>query len=180
VHTARAISGDPVITRNGQRVVTIELPPLRARHGDAELLARHFLELHARRYGRSGVRFSERALDRIRSHAWPGNVRELRNVVEQAVLTAGGDLIDEAHLAIAPAADLLGGLGTPAVAADEVAAPGTGTAPLAPATGRLEDVERTLIGRALAQTRGNVTQAARILGVSRDTLRYRIEKHGIG
>jgi two-component system response regulator AtoC len=154
------------------RVVTVDVPPLRTREGDPELLARHFLALHARRYGRSGARFTERALERIRAHAWPGNVRELRNVVEQAVLTAEGAAIDEAHLGIPSAAEMIDALGTPAAA---------GLHPEMQAnTGKLDEAERSLIARALLETRGNVTQAARMLGVSRDTLRYRIEKHGIG
>jgi DNA-binding NtrC family response regulator len=160
------------------RVVTIDLPPLRVRSGDAELLAQHFLALQARRYGRSEVRFSERALDRIRNHSWPGNVRELRNVIEQAVLSAG-DRIDEAHLAIAPAGDVFAPMPTTVVGTDEAA----GFAAATPAWGAgnsLEAAERTLIGHALAQARGNVSHAAKLLGVSRDTLRYRMEKHGIG
>src|SRR3954469_4093549 len=71
------------------------------------MLAEHFLALHARRYGRQGVRFSEGALARIRTHAWPGNVRELRNVVEQALLCSRGDRIEETHLGITPASDIL-------------------------------------------------------------------------
>ncbi|MPR10925.1 sigma-54-dependent transcriptional regulator [Microvirga tunisiensis] len=159
------------------RVVTIDLPPLRARSGDAEMLAEHFLALHARRYGRQGVRFSEGALARIRAHPWPGNVRELRNVVEQALLCSRGDRIEEAHLGITPASDILGATG-PAAAPGriEVAQSVNGTDL---AAGALDDAERALIGRALAQSKGNVTQAAKILGISRDTLRYRIEKHGI-
>jgi two-component system response regulator AtoC len=160
------------------RVVTIDLPPLRARSGDAEMLAEHFLALHARRYGRHGVRFSDGALSRIRVHTWPGNVRELRNVVEQALLCTRGDRIEEAHLGITPASDVLGApyLG-PATGGIEIAGSAHGV-DLGAAT--LDDAERALIGRALAQSKGNVTQAAKNLGISRDTLRYRIEKHGIG
>src|SRR5262245_38274809 len=158
------------------RVVTIDVPPLRSRHGDSELLARHFLALHAGRYGRSAASFSLRALDRIRDHNWPGNVRELRNVIEQALLTAGGDVIDEAHLGIAPA-ELLEPVAVPPLVPGDVG----GVVPAGdPVGATLVDMERTLIGRALARTQGNVTRAAKLLGISRDTLRYRIEKHGIG
>src|SRR5215475_494878 len=82
------------------RVVTIDVPPLRARTGDAELLARHFLAMHERRYGRSRMRFSDRALERIRNHTWPGNVRELCNAVEQAILSTPDDVIEEQNLGI--------------------------------------------------------------------------------
>ena len=159
------------------RVVTIDVPPLRAREGDLELLATHFLALHARRYGRAGMRFSDRAIDRIRKHSWPGNVRELRNAVEQAVLSSRADIIDEPNLGISPAAEML------ASAPVSLLSETTGVAPssesLAPAAGTLEDVERSHISRALAQTQGNVTRAAKLLGITRDTLRYRIEKHKI-
>lgn len=160
------------------RVVTIDVPPLRSRCGDSELLARHFLALHARRYGRTGARFSQRALDRIRDFCWPGNVRELRNVIEQALLSAGGDVIDESHLGIAPA-ELLMPLPVPPLVPGETAEMLSGEDGAKPAKGTLVDMERTLITRALAQTRGNVTRAAKLLGISRDTLRYRIEKYGI-
>jgi two-component system response regulator AtoC len=162
------------------RVVTIDIPPLRNRHGDAEMLAKHFLGVHARRYGRTGMQFSEGALDRIRAHSWPGNVRELRNAVEQAVLCARGEIIEVSHLGIAAAADPAGIADRAAGPFEDMREPGAQRDhPLSGAT-TLGEIERTLIGRALSQSRGNVTQAAKILGISRDTLRYRIEKHGIG
>lgn len=153
------------------RVVTIEVPPLRAREGDAELLAEHFLALQARRYGRTGIRFSSRARERIRKYNWPGNVRELRNAIEQAVLTTRGEVIDEFNLGISPAADLAPELEALQPLSSEAVAVAEGET--------LEEVERKLITRALIQTGGNVTRAARLLGVSRDTLRYRIEKHNM-
>jgi DNA-binding NtrC family response regulator len=162
------------------RVVTIDIPPLRNRHGDAEMLAKHFLSVHARRYGRTGMRFSEGALDRIRAHSWPGNVRELRNAVEQAVLCARAEIIEVGHLGIAPASDQAGMAEGAAGPFEDLRAPGGARDLALPGPTTLEEIERTLIGRALSQSRGNVTQAARILGISRDTLRYRIEKHGIG
>jgi len=159
------------------RVITIDVPPLRARDGDVELLAGHFLALHARRYGRAGIRLSDRALDRIRRHSWPGNVRELQNAIEQAVLSSRGELVDEPNLGISPVAETIADLGV--TAADlHAMAPDPGT-PL-PEGQTLDDVERALIARALVQTEGNVSQAAKLLGISRDTLRYRIEKHKIG
>jgi len=160
------------------RVVTIDVPPLRSRHGDAELLARHFLALHGRRYRRSQVRFSAGAVDRIRHHSWSGNVRELRNVIEQALLSTTGDVIDEAHLGIVPA-ELLGSGSVPLLPLEMAGQPLCENSAI-PGGAKLIDMERALIGRALAQTQGNVTRAAKLLGISRDTLRYRLEKHRIG
>jgi|SRR5262245_14638265 len=160
------------------RVVTIDVPPLRSRHGDAELLARHFLALHGRRYRRSQVRFSAGAVDRIRHHSWSGNVRELRNVIEQALLSTTGDVIDEAHLGIVPT-ELLGSASVPLLPLEMAGQPLCENSAI-PGGAKLIDMERALIGRALAQTQGNVTRAAKLLGISRDTLRYRLEKHRIG
>ena len=145
------------------RVVHLNVPPLRERGNDVTLLARHFLEVHAARYGRSGLRFAPEAEQVLRSHPWPGNVRELRNVVEQAMLLTQGDVIAPGQLLIAPADRSTGALGR------EVAElPDEGI--------RLEDLERDLVRRALEKTGGNVTRAAKLLGLTRDTLRYRIEK----
>jgi two-component system, NtrC family, response regulator AtoC len=162
------------------RVVTIDVPPLRARSGDAELLAKYFLAIHERRYGRSGMRFSDRALERIRKHLWPGNVRELRNAVEQAILSTPGDVIGEQNLGLGSTNPVNPDVTVRPLEADETADLATGLEPFLPGPGTLDEVERSLIGRALDQSHGNVTRAAKILGISRDTLRYRIEKHKIG
>ncbi len=159
------------------RVVTIDVPPLRTRIGDAELLAKHFLAVHERRYGRSGMRFSDRALERIRKHIWPGNVRELRNAVEQAILSTPGDVIEEQNLGIVAMNQINLDMKVRPLEADEAIYVSTGFEPFLPGPGTLDEVERSLIGRALEQSQGNVTRAAKILGISRDTLRYRMEKH---
>jgi DNA-binding NtrC family response regulator len=161
------------------RVVTIDVPPLRARAGDAELLAKYFLALHERRYGRSGMRFSEGALERIRKHVWLGNVRELRNAVEQAILSTQGGVIEEQNLGIVSTCQINPDLKMGPLDAGETGAMLAGPEPLQHVPGTLDEVERSLISRALDQSQGNVTRAARILGISRDTLRYRIEKYKI-
>ena len=79
-------------------VLKVRVPALRERAGDAPLLARHFLVEFARRYRKPGIRFAPGVEAAIEAHAWPGNVRELRNVVEQAVLLAGGETIDAGEL----------------------------------------------------------------------------------
>jgi DNA-binding NtrC family response regulator len=159
------------------RVVTIDVPPLRARTGDAELLAKHFLAMHQRRYGRSGMRFSDCALERIRKHVWPGNVRELRNAVEQAILSTPGDVIEEQNLGIVSVNQINADVNMATLDDYEMSDMTAGLEPSRPGGGTLDEVERSLIGRALEQSQGNVTRAAKILGISRDTLRYRIEKH---
>ncbi|HSC98158.1 MAG TPA: sigma-54 dependent transcriptional regulator, partial [Casimicrobiaceae bacterium] len=146
------------------RIVHLELPPLRVRGDDVVLLAQHFLQLHANRYRKPGLRFTDDALALMRRHRWPGNVRELRNLVEQCVIMARGTEIGTEHLHLeAPdAAD-----DAPTVAESQ---------PLPEEGVNLAKMERELVTRALGQANWNVTQAARLLGISRDTLRYRMEK----
>ena len=151
------------------RIIQVQVPSLRDRGDDALYLARHFLEVHGARYGRPKMSFDSSAERLLREHRWPGNVRELRNIVEQAVLLAHAPIIDGDHL----------NLCSPLVFLSKDEASG-GTGEGFPAEGiHLADVERDMLVRALTRTAWNVTQAARLLGVSRDTLRYRIDKFGL-
>jgi DNA-binding NtrC family response regulator len=149
------------------RVVQLELPPLRERGDDVLLLARHFVAHHAARYGRPAPSFTAEAERALRGHAWPGNVRELRNLLEQAVLLARGSMIDAEDLGLR--ADL----------AQPVERSGD-TVPGALGSRTLPEMEREALAQALARAGWNVSRAARDLGISRDTLRYRIDKHGLG
>jgi DNA-binding NtrC family response regulator len=137
------------------------VPPLRARGPDIRLLATRFIEQFGRRYGKPETSFTQAALQALDSHTWPGNVRELRNFIEQAVLLAQDAEIDAADLLLPKAARLATGPFA------QSAADGLELAPM----------ERDLILQALEKTSWNATQAAKILGISRDTLRYRMEKH---
>ena len=149
------------------KVFQISIPPLRERTGDVTLLARHFMTQLAQRYGRPELRLDDSALQALEKHDWPGNVRELRNVLERAVLLQ--------HSAVISARELL--LPT---AARPVSPPPAGGNSGADATSvSLEAVEREHLLRALEACRWNVSQAARKLGISRDTLRYRMERHGL-
>lgn len=152
------------------RVLQILVPPLRARHGDALVLARHFLDEFSRRYRKTGLSYEPEAEHAIAAHSWPGNVRELRNLVEQAVLLSDGARIRVSdlmlHATLPTLHDTASSVTAPAV--------GEGTS-----ESSLERVEREMLKRALAESNGNVSKAARILGVSRDTLRYRLDKHGM-
>jgi DNA-binding NtrC family response regulator len=138
--------------------VEIHLPPLRERREDVPGLARHFLVRHARRYRKNLEGFDEEALQAMLSHAWPGNVRELDHVVERAVLLARERLVHAADLGLRPPA-----------------------APAAPGLEQLtlDEVERLLIQRALHKHQGNVSDAARTLGLSRSALYRRLERHGL-
>ncbi|NVJ09353.1 sigma-54-dependent Fis family transcriptional regulator [Myxococcus sp. AM001] len=138
--------------------VEVQLPPLRERREDIPLLAAHFLAEQGRRYGRPGVRLSPEALEALLSYAWPGNVRELEHAVERAMLMASGDEVTQEDLLLKRAGR-------------------EGLARLEEMT--LEEVERYLIERALARHEGNVSEAAKGLGLSRSALYRRLQYYGI-
>lgn len=141
---------------------TIELPPLRERGPDIELLAEHFLRRFARELGRPVVGFRPSALASLRSHAWPGNVRELASAVRRGVILAAGALVGADHLGLAAA---------------ESAVP---EAPLPTLEEARTRAEERLIRQALASNACNVRATAQQLGVSRMTLYRLMAKHGIG
>ena len=143
------------------KVFQINLPPLRARATDIPLLAKHFLDQLASRYARTSLALDESALAALSAHDWPGNVRELRNVLERAVLVQRSGLLN--------AADLLLPVARPFAAANPIAVGSSSTS--------LEALEREHLLQALNACNWNVTQAARKLEISRDTLRYRMERH---
>jgi DNA-binding NtrC family response regulator len=154
------------------RILHVHTPPLRERGDDVVALATHFLKLQCARYGRPTLSFSPDALQALRHHPWPGNVRELRNVVEQSVIMAGGDRIEAHELTLTRLADAP----RPQAKADRGPSP---AAPPEAGAGTLAQMERRALLEALLANRWNVSKAARQLGVSRDTLRYRIQKFRI-
>ena len=138
--------------------IEIRLPPLRQRAEDIPLLAAHFLARHAGRYRAAARRFDDAAMAALLAHPWPGNVRELDHAVERAVLLADGEAVRARDLGLRAA--------------------GTEGAPrLEDLT--LEEVERLLIQKALARHAGNVSEAARLLGLSRSALYRRLQHHGL-
>jgi two-component system, NtrC family, response regulator AtoC len=146
------------------RIVQVVVPPLRERGHDVLLLAQHFLEMQSARYGRTGLTLAPDAKNLLSAHRWPGNAREMRNAIEQAVLlTSAGEINAVQFPFCAPAA--------------QQQLPASGQNAAINATLDLNGAERDLILTALARTHWNVTRAAMLLGLSRDTLRYRIEKH---
>jgi DNA-binding NtrC family response regulator len=171
-------------------VIPIRLPPLRERGQDVLLLAETFLRRFSAKYGKSVKRFNAAARDRLLGYPWPGNVRELSHVIERAVLWSNGPELDVEHLSLGrPAegsergADRAGADGNGreqgAVAAERSAEPGS-LPGLPPAGTDLATWERTMIEQAMREAGGNQTRAAQRLGISRDTLRYRLKKFGIG
>ena len=145
------------------RVIHIHVPPLRERGQDIRLLTDAFLTLHANRYRKTNVTINDEAVQRLMAYDWPGNVRELRNTLERAVLLADEvGVIGPEHLMISATETIT------------TTAEGMDGGSL-----NIQENEIELVRRALAQTGGNVTQAASLLGLSRDTLRYRLSKYGI-
>jgi two-component system, NtrC family, response regulator AtoC len=152
------------------RIIHLQLPPLRVRDDDSIKLAQHFLEKHCARYGKR-MSFDPSAVQAIRNYTWPGNVRELRNAMEQVVLMARGDTVSGEQL------PMTHGLHASSPETSHILHPAL--AATNNSTMSLEQVEREMLMSALSQSTWNVTRAAKMLGVSRDTLRYRIEKYNL-
>jgi transcriptional regulator with GAF, ATPase, and Fis domain len=159
------------------RVFEIALPPLRDRADDILELADMFLEEIGATVGRPAAGISREAKDRLVAYNWPGNVRELRNAIERAVILADGGMIRSDHLPVAPPA------APPRVASSQaatsVSAVEAPSAPLPAGGVNLEDIERSLVAKALTQARFNKTRAAKLLGLTRAQLYSRIEKYGL-
>jgi two-component system, NtrC family, response regulator AtoC len=149
-------------------VVHIHLPPLHERPGDVPLLAEHFLNLHCRRFGSEPKSLSEDAMKALGRHAWRGNIRELSHVIESAVLQSTGSAIQASDL------PLMGDHHKPDV---KVAMPGGRRIELDFEEGcpTLEQVEQTILQAAYDHTGQNLSRAARILGITREALRYRLK-----
>lgn len=147
------------------RVLTFEAPPLRERPTDLVPLAKHFCAQVAALYQRN-VELSEEAISKLGDYAWPGNVRELRNVIERSVLVSSESRISGETI-------------TRLLNLKPVTRGGVSRFLLPEAGIDLADLERDLITQALEAAEGNQTQASRLLGLTRDTLRYRLEKFDI-
>ena len=151
-------------------VTSLQPPPLREREGDVELLVEVFNRRLAERHGVAARQFGEAVMAKLCAYPWPGNVRELRNMVESLLLMADGEAVTVEEVAAlletasqptaAPARPLPSGSGT-----------GTGAS--------LEQAERATIAQAIAQSRANLAEAARSLGISRSTLYRKMERYGL-
>ncbi len=148
-------------------VLTIHIPPLRQRGNDILVLARHFLARFAQQYGRPTKRLTTEAETALLAYHWPGNVRELAHVMERAAILHEDALVDVADIGLSPSRPQA----TVSVRQGEPVAVDFSTGGIV-----LDDVERQLILKALESAGWNRSRAAEMLGISRDTLRYRIEK----
>jgi two-component system, NtrC family, response regulator AtoC len=162
-------------------VIILHLPPLRERGSDVVLLAQHYLARFNAKYGKQVRQLDPRARDLLLTYPWPGNVRELSHVIERAVLWSRGPTLDAEHLSLTTPESDGETAERPAEAAPaEPALTGaTNAATLPPPGMDLERWERAMIEQALRESDGNQTRAAQRLGISRDTLRYRLKKYGI-
>jgi DNA-binding NtrC family response regulator len=149
----------------------IRIPPLRDRPGDAVLLAEVTLRDSSRRYGGRPLELTEEAKKAIVAYDWPGNVRELVNAVQRAAMLCEGS-------AVGP-----GDLGIPQAEAASAPRPAGGEAPgglvfdFEQGIHTVEEVERALLRQALERTRGNVSRAARLVGMQRSSFRLRIDRY---
>ncbi len=188
-------------------VVRMVIAPLRDRERDPLLLAEHFLGELAARYGRATPAISPAAQRRMLAHGWPGNVRELRNVLEQALLMCGNGPIEEQHLALvsmAPArapmstalpvmesgltssragngfqASNFGSFGGSGFGTSGFGGLGPSSSTSSPSVDPAVAAEREALVAALERCHWNVSRTAQALNITRDALRYRLEKHGL-
>ncbi len=163
-------------------VIVLEVPPLRERGEDVLLLSEHLLRTFNARYGKVVREISAPARALMLSYPWPGNVRELSHVIERAVLWSLGPTLDVEHLSLTSPGASSAGQGAPPtrVAPEADAGAAGGAAALPPEGVDLARWERSLIEQALREAGGNQTKAAQRLGITRDTLRYRLKKFGLG
>lgn len=145
------------------RINTVEImvPPLRARKGDVDLLAKHFLKFYSNKYFKGDVQFSDKALDKLRVYHYPGNVRELQYIIERAVIMADTETLQPNDLIFSPLES-----GTRSISEEENET-------------KLSAIEKQTILRVIEKNNGNITKAAKELGITRTALYRRLSKYEI-
>jgi DNA-binding NtrC family response regulator len=144
-------------------VVPLEIPPLRERKQDIPYLAHHFVEKLAPEMGNQVTGITDAAIDKLMQYSWPGNVRELENMIERSMVMASGDKLDANDIRI-----------------DMNLRPRHSNGELSLPEGMsLDTYEQELIRDALKRANGNKSQTARLLGLTRNALRYRLTQMGI-
>lgn len=170
-------------------VILLRLPPLRERGDDVLILAEHYLRKFSAKYAKDVRRIGAEARQLMLSYPWPGNVRELSHVIERAVLWSKGQELGVDHLSLTrPVEEAVRRFDGSTVRSSERPqsdSPELDTRTAGPLDRRtagmtLDQLERTALDQALKDSGGNQTKAAQQLGISRDTLRYRMKKYGIG
>ncbi len=147
----------------------LHMVPLRGRRGDIPLLARHFLKLFCTKYNNKYTKaFSPQAEEILSASSWPGNIRELKNLVERIVVLETTEMIGPEHI---PPWISGGAMLTEAQVTDGIRLPEEGI--------DLEGLERSLIQQALAKTKNNRAQAAKLLNISYDSIRYQVKKFNL-
>ncbi|MGZ4968629.1 MAG: sigma-54 interaction domain-containing protein [Methylobacter sp.] len=147
-------------------VVPLELPPLAQRTDDIESLIKHFLALFENTHALTAPKFSKAALKTLKTYPWPGNIRELRNLCERLSILLAGRTIEPENLPPEFTSKTINN------------APATNGFTLPENGLQLDTLEANLIYQALNRTNGNRSKSAKLLGISRDTLLYRMQKHG--
>jgi transcriptional regulator with PAS, ATPase and Fis domain len=145
-------------------VVPLNLPPLADRLGDIELLIKHFMKRFEREHQMISPKFSKTTLKVLNTYSWPGNIRELRNLCERLSILLAGKIIEPQNLPSEFNSH------NPEFIAPQITLPSAGL--------DLDNLEANLIQQALDMTKGNRSKSARLLGLTRDTLLYRMQKHG--
>jgi two-component system, NtrC family, response regulator HydG len=138
--------------------IEMEIPPLRKRKDDIPVLAAFFLKKYNELYRKSAVKLSARAMVQLKQHPWPGNIRELEHAIEKAVILSENELISEVTLTPQKQGRLQ---------------------QQSPSTLNLEEHERTIIDQALREELGNISAAAKALGINRSTLYQKMKKYGL-
>jgi len=138
--------------------IQLEIPPLRSRGNDIILLAEHYLHEFSTRYDRRGIKFSNESMKKLKAHQWPGNVRELRHTIEKAVILADSSTLAPGDFSFVDD-NLRLDFMLPKM--------------------KLEEVEKNMIAISLKNNNHNIAEAARELGIGRQTLYRKIEKYGL-
>ncbi len=181
------------------RVMEITLPPLRERRDDIPEIVKYFLSRHREALVSEATGISPKAMEALMAYDWPGNIRQLENVIRRAMVMCNGSIVNIDHLEFGPESERAEEARRATVTAQS--APGAlqpalaGSLPPIPSpddmdhlverllsSGKaalIEDMEKLLIGRALEKLNGNQLQTAKLLGITRNTLRSRIEKYGL-
>jgi DNA-binding NtrC family response regulator len=138
--------------------IEIEIPPLRKRKEDIPVLSAFFLKLYSEQYRKGVLKLANSAMEQLKQHPWPGNIRELEHALEKAVILSESTTISHISLSTGPGSELIQS---------------------SPASLNLEENEKAVIARALREEQGNVSAAAKILGINRSTLYQKMKKYGL-